>query len=163
MTLTITPVPLADLDQCLGHAEGYYEHLGIGGAFNATQFLSTWRYMYRYAPSQIFALRKDDKDIGGMGVVVVQDQCSIEKVGTMMWVFIDEDARGGMGALMLYRRAEQWARENGAVRMRVNFHPGQSLDVQLDHDKKWVGAFTSMGYVPIDVAWQKTFTTVTKG
>ena len=160
MILTITPVPLVDLEKCLGHAEGYYEHLGIGGAFNTTQFLSMWRYMYRNASAQIFGLSKDGKDIGGMGVVVAQDQCSIERVGTMMWMFIDEDARGGIGALMLYRRAETWAKDNGAVRMRVNFHPKPS---PFDHDKKWIGAFSSMGYVPMDVTWQKTFMTVTKG
>ncbi len=163
MTLTITPVPLLDLEKCLGHAEAYYDNLGLGGAFDADHFILTWRYWYRHVTAQIFGLSKDGKDIGGMGVVMIQDQCSIEQVGTMMWVFIDEGARGGMGALMLYRRAEMWAKEHGAIKMRVNFHPDPCLDARLNHDKKWRGAFASMGYVPVDVMWQKTFMTVTKG
>ena len=151
----IVRLPREALSRCLGHAAAHYATTGLGGTFDDGHFLRTWEYLYDHTKAAVFGITLGKQDIGGIGYLVAPDQCTPDLVGTMMWVFIDEAHRGGAHALTLFRTAERWAKEQGAVRLRMSYHIKGTPYEEYPMTSPWAGALLSMGYTPLDVLWQK--------
>lgn len=97
------------------------------------------------APNVFFMVAEDgDKIVGGIGVVVAPSQTVQTKLlaQELFW-YVDEDYRHTRVAIQLYRSAERWAKEVGAVAITMALLEGSMPDAVAE-------MYVRMGYEQVE-------------
>jgi GNAT superfamily N-acetyltransferase len=83
--------------------------------------------------------------VGMLAMATVPSLLSGELVASEVCWFVEPDVRGTSGAVRLWLRAEEWAREKGAKWIQM-IAPAMATDV---HD-----FYRRRGYMPLETVWQ---------
>lgn len=97
------------------------------------------------APNVFFMVATDgDRVVGGIGVMVAPSQTVQDKLlaQELFW-YVDEDYRQTRVAMQLYRSAERWAKEVGAVAIAMALLEGSMPETVAS-------MYERMGYVQVE-------------
>jgi GNAT superfamily N-acetyltransferase len=93
----------------------------------------------------LFVAEKAGEVVGMAGFIVHEHLFSAEPIADELFWWVDPEARGRAGLLLL-RRAEEWAQERGAKAVQMI---APTVDVERFYER--------VGYVPIERSFQKRF------
>jgi GNAT superfamily N-acetyltransferase len=104
---------------CFSGGYSFYEELGLPGNFSEEVFLSNWYKFYDLGWGVILGDFSGDELNGAIGGVVSPDACGGDLMATELFWFVFPGKRGSTG-IRLLRAFEDWAKENGAERIRMS-------------------------------------------
>ena len=123
--------------------------LGYGAELDEDSFLSSLGFMGSSPNTAMFVAEDEGRLVGAAGVFAepLFFNHGIVAAQERFW-WVDEDHRGGVAAIKLYRAIESWARECGAKLLFM---------VALDDARlgKIKSAYTKLGFAPAEQAFVK--------
>lgn len=149
--VTIAPLALSRLPECVPFARRFHEEMHLPGAFKPSVFIRNWTTFLTQYPAVILTLRNGEALVGGIGGMMVPDLLDGRLCAHEFFWFVDADHRTGTGAIRLLKSFEQWAIEHGAVEVRM-VHLVGHRDDQLGR------IYQKRGYRLQELCYWKTLT-----
>jgi GNAT superfamily N-acetyltransferase len=142
---TATVEDLASLEPL---AREFYASSQVLKRFDTDLFVTTWIRLLD-ANGVIFLLEDNAGVISGaLGGVIYGDPYSGDAIATEFFWFVSAKARGGRGGLQLLQAFEGWARDRGALEIRM-VHLLDSMPEKLAR------VYKHFGFQPIEVHYSK--------
>lgn len=144
-TVTIRDATDADLPRLLEMAQGFLTTTAYGARvpFDAEHFTRLAELLR--TQGRLFVAVRESRVVGMLGVLVLNHPISNERVGNEIVWWVDPEARSLNAWRALFRDAERWAREVGAVRMQFGAY----------HDDRLERLYRHLGYDPHEVVYEK--------
>jgi len=113
----IVQAQISDLPRLSELAKEFYAASSVLRVFDLSKFVMTWTNIINSGNGVIFLLM-DEGDIAGTigGLMHFDPYCDDRLASEFFW-FVHKENRGG--GVQLYRKFEQWARENGCQEIRM--------------------------------------------
>ena len=152
-TQTVRPLTVEELPLCVEAAQAFHDEMGLDGTFAPEGFLKHWAFFLTSCPAVIFGLWKDDGLVGGFGAMLAPDINTSRLVANEFFWYVNQEHRGGTGALRLLKAFEAWGTEKEATVFRLVHLLGPEETTQ---EAKLSSLYTKLGYHPVELTWQKT-------
>ena len=147
MCSKIRPATVEDLHRLEPLAREFYASSEVLKRFNTDLFVSTWIRLLDQN-GVIFLLEDGSSIVGALGGVLYGDPYSGDAIATEFFWFVSAKARGGRGGLQLLQAFERWARDRGALEVRM-VHLMDSMPGKLER------VYKHFGFKPIEVHYSK--------
>jgi GNAT superfamily N-acetyltransferase len=147
MSSKIRPATVEDLASLEPLAREFYASSEALKRFDTDLFVSTWIRLLD-ANGVIFLLEDAGAIVGALGGVLYGDPYSGDAIATEFFWFVSAAARGGRGGIQLLKEFEAWARDRGALEIRM-VHLLDSMPEKLAR------IYKHFGYRPIEVHYGK--------
>ncbi len=146
----IRPLTIDEIPLCAPFGQKFHAEMGLPGAFIPDVFTGMWRFFLKEHTAVILSLWKDDVLTGGLGGMISPDPLDARLMATEFFWFMDPTHRNGTGGMRLLTAFEAWAKEKGAVEVRMVHLIGKH-DVQLGR------VYEKRGYHLIEMCYRKPF------
>jgi GNAT superfamily N-acetyltransferase len=150
MCSKIRPATVEDLASLEPLAREFYASSQVLKRFDTDLFVQTWIRLLD-ANGVIFLLEDGSSIVGALGGVLYGDPYSGDAIATEFFWFVAQRARGGRGGLQLLKAFEGWARDRGALEIRM-VHLLDSMPEKLAR------VYKHFGFQPIEVHYSKELT-----
>ena len=127
-------------------AEEFYAASKFLQRFDLPRFCDLWRGLLESGTGTIILAEEDGAVDGAIGGVVYPEPYSGELVASEFFWFVRESSRGE--GLRLYRAFEKWARDKGAVQIRM-VHLHDSMPGKLSR------VYERLGYTAVETHYVK--------
>lgn len=147
-SLELAPLGLDELESCVPFGQKFHAEMGLPGEFRPDVFLKNWTAFLTAYRAIIWTLRKNGELVGGLGGMMVPDLLDGRQCAHEFFWFVDKAHRTGTGAIRLLNRFESWAKEQGAVEVRMVHLVG-------NHDDQLKRIYEKRGYRCIELNYCK--------
>lgn len=113
----IVQAKISDLPRLSELAKEFYAASSVLREFNLSKFVMVWTNILNANSGVIFLLMEGEEILGTLGGVMHFDPYCEDRIAVEFFWFVSKQNRGG--GIGLYRRFEQWARENGCQEIRM--------------------------------------------
>ena len=144
--LQIRPVPREDWPAAFSCGEVFFAERKLPGRFSLARSLEVWGLAAAAFPHVIIGVYADAQIVGGMGVLIVQDDWSDHRFAPETFWFLRPEYRCSTAALRCLREAEQWIRAAAVRDFRVAAFHGEDFD-------SLSAIYQRLGFVP----WRTEF------
>jgi GNAT superfamily N-acetyltransferase len=148
MSSKIRRATIEDLDRLEPLAREFYASSEFLRNFDLDRFRATWSRLFVDGLGMIFLLEDAGAIVGTLGAVMYWEPYSGDLIASEMFWFVSAAARGGRGGLQLLQAFEAWARNRGALEIRM-VHLLDSMPEKLER------IYKHFGYRPAEVHYTK--------
>lgn len=127
----------------------FWKEGNLPGSFDPAYAARRWREILASGTGRIFAYFKDSKPLGAIGIFIVEDINTRDRIAEEAFWFVRKEHRG-IG-LRLFRFAEQYAKASGCRRMAMVHLMGL-------HPDELRGLYERTGYRCVEHAYHKELT-----
>jgi GNAT superfamily N-acetyltransferase len=127
-------------------ARAFYRSSRFLGKFNTDRFCEVWRGLLDLGAGAIFAADSDGEIVGAIGGLVHREIYGDRIIAEEFFWFVRPEFRGA--GVRLYRRFEQWAREQGAREIQM-VHLFDSMP------EKVARFYLHSGFEPVEMRYVK--------